>query len=242
MFEAAYIEKLLSHKNKTNIYDIKEDDFYRVKRLRENNQTQNEEVDEYLEEIGDVDPEKITEINQEFETDLLRAEADTFWCLSKIIDDIQDNYTELQPGVHKILNKMKALVQQADPESLQYLEDLDINFIDFAYRWVSCYLTREFNIYQTIRLWDTYFSEDEGFSQFHCYVCAALFLHFAQDVKEMSFTDALIHLQNLPTKEWKDDDLTMLLAKSYEMKELYHYNRHLELQEQEKKDLNKQHN
>ena len=25
---------------------------------------------------------------------LLNVEADTFWCLTKIIDDIQDNYTE----------------------------------------------------------------------------------------------------------------------------------------------------
>jgi len=99
--------------------------------------------------------------------------------------------------------------------------------MDFAYRWVSCYLTREFDIYQTIRLWDTYFSEDEGFSQFHCYVCAALFLHFAAGIKEMSFQDAMIHLQNLPTKSWSEDDLKTLLAKSYEMKELYHYNRHL---------------
>ena len=86
---------------------------------------------------------------------------------------------------------MKALVQQADPDVLAHLEELDINFMDFAYRWVSCYLTREFDIYQTIRLWDTYFSEDEGFSQFHCYVCAALLLNFSDDIKQMSFSDAL---------------------------------------------------
>jgi len=89
---------------------------------------------------------------------------------------VQDNYTEMQPGVHKIINKMKAIIQSVDPDILAHLQDLDINFMDFAYRWVSCYLTREFDIYQIIRLWDTYLSEDEGFSQFHCYVCAALFL------------------------------------------------------------------
>ena len=89
---------------------------------------------------------------------------------------MQDNYTEMQPGVHKIINKMKAIIQSVDPDILAHLQDLDINFMDFAYRWVSCYLTREFDIYQIIRLWDTYLSEDEGFSQFHCYVCAALFL------------------------------------------------------------------
>jgi hypothetical protein len=53
----------------------------------------------------------------------------------------------MQPGVHKIINKMKALIQQADPDILIHLEELDINFMDFAYRWVSCYLTREFDIY-----------------------------------------------------------------------------------------------
>lgn len=30
---------------------------------------------------------------------LLKVEADVFWCLNKLIDDVQDNYTELQPGV-----------------------------------------------------------------------------------------------------------------------------------------------
>ena len=67
---------------------------------------QNEEI----EEIGDVDPELLEQVNTEFTINMQKVEADTFWCLSKIIDDIQDNYTELQPGVHKIINKMKALV------------------------------------------------------------------------------------------------------------------------------------
>ena len=118
-------------------------------------------------------------MNKDFEVDIMKAEADTFWCLSKLVDEIQDNYTEKQPGVHRIINKMKALINTADPEILEHLESLDINFMDFAYRWVSCYLTREFDIFQTIRLWDTYLSEEEGFSQFHCYVCAALLLSFA---------------------------------------------------------------
>ena len=56
-------------------------------------------------EISDKDLEDI-----EFDN-LIKVEADTFWCLSKLVDDIQDNYTELQPGVHKILNKMKKLIE-----------------------------------------------------------------------------------------------------------------------------------
>ena len=51
-------------------------------------------MDEFFEEIGDIDPKQIL-VNQEFEQDMLNAEADVYWCLSKLIDNIQDNYTEL---------------------------------------------------------------------------------------------------------------------------------------------------
>jgi hypothetical protein len=126
--------------------------------------------------------------------EFLAVEADAFWCLTKLVDDIQDNYTDLQPGVHKMINKMKAVIEQVDSDALNHLESMDIIFMDFAYRWVACYLTREFNIFQIIRIWDTYMSEEEGFSQFHCYVCAALFLHFAPQLKEMEYQDSIMFL------------------------------------------------
>ena len=43
--------------------------------------------------------------------EFLAVEADAFWCLSKLIDDIQDNYTDMQPGVHKMINKLKAVIE-----------------------------------------------------------------------------------------------------------------------------------
>lgn len=45
-------------------------------------------TDDNVEEIGDVDPQAIAAINTQFDEDMLKAEADTFWCLSKLIDDI----------------------------------------------------------------------------------------------------------------------------------------------------------
>ena len=104
-------------------------------------------------QLCEMDPDKLASV-----------EADAYWCLTKVIDDIQDNYIEYQPGVHKIINKMKVLIEQKDEEAIKFLESLDISFMDFAYRWVTCYLMREFSIYQIIRFWDTYFAEDEAFS------------------------------------------------------------------------------
>lgn len=107
---------------------------------------------------------------------LKNAEADVYWCLLKVIDDVADNFIEGQPGIHKTISKMQKLIEQKESKLLKELDEMDIKFMDFAYRWTHCYLMREFDIYQIIRLWDTYFSEEEGFSQFHAYVCSALFL------------------------------------------------------------------
>jgi len=43
----------------------------------------------------------------------------------------------------------------------------------------------------------------------------------------MGYQDALLFLQNLPTADWNEEDIDMLLQKSYEMKQLYHYNTRL---------------
>jgi len=95
LFESTNVDRLLKIKLRTNIYDLKESDFMRIKGRKSHSSRPKEELDEYFEEIGDIDPKLLQEINEEFERDLLKAESDTFWCLSKIIDDIQDNYTEL---------------------------------------------------------------------------------------------------------------------------------------------------
>lgn len=39
-------------------------------------------------------------------------------------------------------------------------------------------LTRELPLYCTIRLWDTYLAESDGFAVFQLYVCAAFLLHW----------------------------------------------------------------
>jgi len=71
----------------------------------------------YLSEfVPHVNQDNIYEISEKDLEDvepaaLLKVEADVFWCLSKLVDDVQDNYTELQPGVHKIINKMKKLIE-----------------------------------------------------------------------------------------------------------------------------------
>ena len=45
----------------------------------------------------------------------------------------------------------------------------------------------------------------------------------------MPFEDALRLVQSLPTHDWSNEMLSELLAKSFELKQRYHWNSHLEV-------------
>lgn len=47
-------------------------------------------------------------------------EADSFWCLSKFLDCIQDNYIFAQLGIQTKVNQLKELIQRIDGEFLFY--------------------------------------------------------------------------------------------------------------------------
>lgn len=47
-------------------------------------------------------------------------EADTFWCLSRLLDGIQDNYIATQPGIHRSVQRMAELVARIDGALLMF--------------------------------------------------------------------------------------------------------------------------
>ena len=48
------------------------------------------------------------------EDDLLKVEADCFWCMTKLLDSIQENYTFAQPGIQKMVFKLQELTHKID--------------------------------------------------------------------------------------------------------------------------------
>ena len=104
----------------------------------------------------------------------------------------------------------------------------DVAYLQFAFQWMNNLLMRELPIRATVRLWDTYLAQSDGFSHFHLYVCAAFLMRWkAELMKKSDFHTLLMFLQNLPTADWTEQDIDMLMSKSFELKSLYHYNSHL---------------
>lgn len=93
---------------------------------------------------------------------LAQAEADAFWCLSLLLDSVQDNYTFAQPGIQRMVFKLKELIARIDAKLHTHLLNENLHFIQFAFRWMNCLLLREFSLDLILRLWDTYLAEYGG--------------------------------------------------------------------------------
>ncbi|KAG6375352.1 tbc1 domain family protein [Boletus reticuloceps] len=141
----------------------------------------------FLSAYIDSDPEQ-------FDTSLLpenilnAVEADSFWCLSRLLDGIQDNYISAQPGIHRSVKRMSELVARIDAPLHAHLESQNVEFMQFAFRWMNCLLMREISVQNTIRMWDTYLAEGaDAFSQFHLYVCSAFLVKWSAKLRQMDF-------------------------------------------------------
>uniref|UniRef100_A0A8D1BKJ9 Rab-GAP TBC domain-containing protein n=1 Tax=Sus scrofa TaxID=9823 RepID=A0A8D1BKJ9_PIG len=164
----------------------------------------------------DVDTADVSRVPE----DVLRnVEADTYWCLSRLLDGIQDNYTFAQPGIQMKVKMLEELVRRIDEQVHRHLDQHEVRYLQFAFRWMNNLLMREVPLRCTIRLWDTYQSEPEGFAHFHLYVCAAFLVRWRKEIlEEKDFQELLLFLQNLPTAHWGDEDISLLLAEAYRLK------------------------
>lgn len=115
------------------------------------------------------------------------VEADSFWCLTKLLDGIQDNYIFAQPGIVRQVGALCDLTTRIDSVLAKHLEKEGVEFMQFSFRWMNCLLMREVTIRCTIRMWDTYLAEEQGFSDFHLYVCAAFLVKWSEQLVKMDF-------------------------------------------------------
>jgi TBC1 domain family member 2 len=89
------------------------------------------------------------------------VEADSFWCLTKLLDGIQDNYIHAQPGIHRQVTVLHDLTARIDAGLAKHLESEGVEFMQFSFRWMNCLLMRELSMKNTIRMWDTYLVRPE---------------------------------------------------------------------------------
>ena len=148
---------------------------------------------------------------------LLSLEADAYWCLSNMISGIQDHYIFAQPGIQRQVFRMREVADRVDSQLVRHLDAQQVQFIHFAFRWMNCLLMRELPLPLIVRLWDSYLADEDGtgFKTFHTYLCTALLVRFAKEIKSMEFGELIVFLQRLPTEQWSEKEVETLLAQAF---------------------------
>ncbi|KAK3005241.1 hypothetical protein RJ639_015922 [Escallonia herrerae] len=165
---------------------------------------------EHLE--GSVDGWSIVDLT----TDTIsNVEADCFWCLSKLLDGMQDHYTFAQPGIQRLVFKLKEVVRRIDEPVSRHMEEQGLEFLQFAFRWFNCLLIREIPFHLVTRLWDTYLAEGDALPDFLVYIFASFLLHWSDKLQKLDFQEMVMFLQHLPTQNWTHLELEMVLSRAY---------------------------
>ncbi|KAL0041033.1 hypothetical protein WJX77_002810 [Trebouxia sp. C0004] len=160
-------------------------------------------------------PMELWDIETLSEETMYAVEADAYWMLCKMLDGIQDHYTNAQPGIQRTVFKLKELVRRIDEPMCQHMETEGLEFLQFSFRWVNCLLLREIPFQLGLRLWDTYLAEGPGMKEFLIYALAAFLLTWEKELKQMDFQEMVLFLQKLPTTEWNETDIEMVLSRAY---------------------------
>ena len=64
-------------------------------------------------------------------------------------------------------------------------------------------------------------AEEDGFSSFHLYVCAAFLVKWSDQLRKMDFQEIMMFLQSLPTREWTEKDIELLLSEAFIWQSLF---------------------
>jgi hypothetical protein len=165
---------------------------------------------------------KTPELPSDVSEDALREiEADSFWCFSKLLDGLQDLYTKDQPGLYKMLETLSSVIDRVDPRLGAWIRGEDIQYQEFAFRWMNCLLVREFSISLIFRLWDSYLSNHSKIASTHVYVCAAMMVALSPRLTGASHVDFVMQVQSLNGDSWKPDDMEMIIAQAYVYEKMF---------------------
>ncbi|EGC31092.1 hypothetical protein DICPUDRAFT_95594 [Dictyostelium purpureum] len=156
---------------------------------------------------------------------LSRVEADVYWCISLLMNTVKHYAQGTGCGLpaEGMMRRLEALVRESNGELYKHLKTNDIDFSHFSFRWMVCFLTRDFDLETGVKLWDHYFCdrENQGFSLLHICFCSSLLNKWTPDLLTKDFMELVQYLQKPPSLQWNSTNLESIFRSSYLLKEKY---------------------
>mmetsp|Transcript_29481 Transcript_29481/g.66822 ORF Transcript_29481/g.66822 Transcript_29481/m.66822 type:complete len:241 (+) Transcript_29481:2-724(+) len=185
--------------------------------------------------VDRVDAEILRHFDEE---QLAEVEADCYWCITKILSEIFDHYTHGQPGIQRMVHRLKDIIRRIDNALWAHLNNQGIDLLHTAFRWITCLMVRELPIVCCVRLWDTLIAESAlsagnhrgangsdggsaGFETLLVYFCAGFTAYFSARLQAMDFEAITFFLQQMPTDGFSEAEVEVLLGEAFVLKYLF---------------------
>lgn len=148
------------------------------------------------------------------EENILTAEASSFFVFINLIKRVYYNFIENQPGILTFLQNFAMLLQEKDRELFDHLKKEKVIEHFYAFRWINCLFTREFNLEHVYLVYDAMLSSDttvflEKFS-------VSFLLFFKDLLMKKDFNSILLFLQEIDGSFFKQSDVVLLLNNSFD--------------------------
>jgi hypothetical protein len=150
--------------------------------------------------VEDKDDSQAEEDNEQINQAVLDgwAEADTFNCFSNIMVEVCDLFTrEMDSGSSGITGQLKnfnEIFHRACPSLAAHFDSLQVDPQFYAFRWLTTLGTRELELPEVVRLWDSLLADEHRF-KFLDYFCVALVVTRYDDLIDRDFSKVLSILQ-----------------------------------------------
>ncbi|KAJ1506362.1 hypothetical protein HMI55_001212, partial [Coelomomyces lativittatus] len=124
----------------------------------------------------------------------IAEESDVYYCFEAFMHQL-DAVFEREPLSKKVANFM-SLFRNTIPDLYHYFDEEEVDAKDWIVSWLQFVLAKELPLECLLRLWDTYFSEPEGFD-LHPFVCLALLQQMKDALEELESSEICSLLQRI---------------------------------------------
>ena len=151
-------------------------------------------------------------------------ESDLFFSFSNIMVELRDGFLrELdkeQNGIQGRIKKYSDIMKVVEPHAYHAIEINQVNHQFYSLRWFMLLLCQEFDIDNSVRLWDTLLADPKRFD-FTNFVCVALVSFVRDDIIDGDFACCM---ENLQKSSDRVNDVRDLLDRSNDV--CYQYSKH----------------
>ena len=156
---------------------------------------------------------------------LLSIEADMYWCSCKMLEYVISNYIAGFGGLHEAYSQVQELLHKIDEELYHHLVKEKLDLFSFSFKNISTMLLRMFNPLVGVRLFDTYIAYESDYPSLMIFLLIAILEKFATKLLQLRSDELMTFIQKLPTKEWDEEQLEVVIAEAYVYKKLFQPNK-----------------